>query len=71
MGTIYSKCCKSSNNDDLENREYKTKPYIKDDIFKTMPPCKRDFHCDCPCHGGGKCLYVKIIKKNKIIFHII
>ena len=39
MGTIYSKCCKSneiiepSNNDDFINREYKTKPYIKDDIF--------------------------------------
>ena len=67
MGTIYSKCCKNNNelnnNDDLENREYKTIPYIKDDIFKTMPPCKRNFHCECPCHKNGECIYVKIIKK--------
>ena len=30
---------------------------IKQEPYKTRPPCWFGHRCDCPCHRGGICLF--------------
>ena len=28
-----------------------------EDVFQTRPPCRYGYHCSCPCHHGGVCIF--------------
>ena len=50
-------CCKQEQEQEVsEQTDYNQNN--NEDIFKTRPPCKYGYQCSCPCHRGGKCLFL-------------
>ena len=62
-------CCKDKNDVEVssETENYNQNNYGNtytcnqnnhEDIFKSRPPCWYRHQCSCPCHQGGKCLFL-------------
>ena len=64
MGQLAAYCCRDDHEEVNEqvdiynqNQNYGITYPIKQEPYKTRPPCWYGHQCTCPCHRGGVCLF--------------
>ena len=58
-------CCKKDEDEEVneqvdiynQNQNYGITYSIKQEPYKTKPPCWFGHRCECPCHRGGVCIF--------------
>lgn len=64
MGLCQTRCLTNENNED---DKFITRPVTyneqernsEDAVYNTAPPCWFNKPCQCDCHRGGKCVFIK------------